>query len=116
MKSANSRNVLTMIPARALLRTAISTLPVSSYGQQEIDPTWFNPWSEPEPVTLPAQPALTVNRQSPPTTAASAHHSPGRSDERLRASPDWEHGNASSRSLHSQLDVRQRSNIGKFSK
>jgi hypothetical protein len=116
MKSANIRNVLTTIPARALLLTAISTLPVSSYGQQEMDPTWFNPWSEPERVTLPAQPTLAVSRKSPRTTVASAHHSPRRSDERLRASPNREHGDASSRSLHSQLDTRQRSNIGKFSR
>ena len=42
-----------MRPCRVLAMTAmlfaamVTTVPLPAYGQQEVDPTWYNPWAAP---------------------------------------------------------------------
>jgi hypothetical protein len=59
------------VPAfMAMLLGAIFTiLLLPAYGQQEVDPTWYDPWAAPNTAAVyPSQPAATVHFSQPVAT------------------------------------------------
>jgi hypothetical protein len=58
-----SRNIR---PCRflALIAMLFGVLLLPAYGQQEVDPTWYNPWAAPTPaVGSSSQPRAAIRRQ-----------------------------------------------------
>ena len=49
-----------------LFTAMVTTLPLPAYGQQEVDPTWYNPWAAP----------TTAVAHSPQSQAAAHRHQP----------------------------------------
>lgn len=45
LKGMRPCRVLAMIAM--LFAAMITTVPLPAYGQQEVDPTWYNPWAAP---------------------------------------------------------------------
>ncbi len=65
--------------SRALALLALMTLPtmvVPAFGQQETDPTWYNPWAPAlgKPATPTATPVAKKETNVAPTTATVAQH------------------------------------------
>ena len=65
--------------SRALALLALMTLPtmvVPAFGQQETDPTWYNPWAPVlvKPATPAATPVAKKETKAAPTTATVAQH------------------------------------------
>jgi len=55
-------------PFRFLTMIAVlfGAMVLPAFGQQEVDPTWYDPWAPPSPaVVQSAKPAATVHRQQP---------------------------------------------------
>ncbi len=51
----------------------------SLYGQQEVDPTWYNPWSVPNKVVAhPSQPQLAKHKNQPKIVSAVPKRQPGK--------------------------------------
>jgi hypothetical protein len=57
-----------VLASMAILLGAIFTIfLLPAYGQQEVDPTWFDPWAAPSTaVAHPSQPAAVVHSSQPP--------------------------------------------------
>ena len=55
----------------AITFTSVVMLGTSLYAQQDVDPTWYNPWEAPAKVTAQSQP-LQFTRYANQFTAASA--------------------------------------------
>ncbi len=57
-----------VLASMAMLFGAIFTiLLLPAYGQQEVDPTWYDPWVAPNaPVVPPAQPPAVIHRSQSP--------------------------------------------------
>jgi hypothetical protein len=55
----------------AMLFGAIFTiLLLPAYGQQEVDPTWYDPWAAPNTVVVhPSQPSAVVHSSQPPVAS-----------------------------------------------
>jgi len=53
--SKNSRTSRTLPMIALLLGTIITTLPRPALAQQDVDPTWFNPWAPSTAIVAPAQ-------------------------------------------------------------
>jgi hypothetical protein len=53
-----------------LFGAMVATFPLSAYGQQEVDPTWFDPWTS--PTTTAVQPAQPVVQHHPKVKSVSA--------------------------------------------
>jgi hypothetical protein len=51
----------------------------SLYGQQEIDPTWYNPWPVPNEVTAhPSRPQVAKHKNQPKIVAGLVERQPGK--------------------------------------
>jgi hypothetical protein len=79
-------------PCRVLVLTAtlfaamVTTLPLPAYGQQEVDPTWYNPWAAPNAVAVhPAQPPVTIHRRAAVVKPVSSVRAVGKSREKRTA-------------------------------
>jgi hypothetical protein len=79
---------------RALLAVAAVTLSIPSHGQQEIDPTWYNPWPQTSKTVVHRPqpgPAANHKKQAKITTAT---NSPTRKHEPRAPGPrDRQHPN-----------------------
>jgi hypothetical protein len=62
-KSIRPRRVLALIAT--LFAAMVTAFMLPAYGQQEVDPTWYNPW---------AATNTTVANSSKPQAAAHRHH------------------------------------------
>ena len=50
----------------AMIAVLFGAMVLPAFGQQEVDPTWFDPWAPPSPaVVQSAKPAAAVHRQQP---------------------------------------------------
>jgi hypothetical protein len=66
-----------------LFAAMITTLPLPAYGQQEVDPTWYNPWAAPSAVAVhPAQQSVTIHRRAAVVKPVSSVRSVGKSREK----------------------------------
>jgi len=69
-----------MNPCRVLGLTAIlfgamvTTLPLPAYGQQEVDPTWYNPWPAANTAVVHSQPQAAVQRRQAVLKPVSTAH------------------------------------------
>jgi len=63
-KSSSPRKLLPFIALSFAMMFGTFLLP--AYGQQDVDPTWFNPWAPPAPaVAQTAQPQAAKSQQHP---------------------------------------------------
>ncbi len=79
-------------PCRVLVLTAtlfaamVTTLPLPAYGQQEVDPTWYNPWAAPTAAVVhPARPLVTIHRRTAVVKPVSSVRTPGKFREKRTA-------------------------------
>lgn len=63
----------------------MSLLPVA-YGQQEIDPTWYDPWAAPSKAVIQAAQPRTPNRNSKEKTNSAPHEHGKKLDPKRSAS------------------------------
>jgi hypothetical protein len=50
----------------AMIAVLFGAMVLPAFGQQEVDPTWYDPWAPPSPaVVQSAKPAAAVHRQQP---------------------------------------------------
>jgi len=60
-KGIRPRRVLALIAT--LFAAMVTALMLPAYGQQEVDPTWYNPWTAPNTVVVhSSQPRVAVHR------------------------------------------------------
>ncbi len=87
MKLSKLARLLTRLPLRAVLFVmAMSMLSVpAAYSQQEVDPTWFNPWTEPSKViSQPSQPRAAKGKPQRKTNSVLSERRPPKSHRKLR--------------------------------
>jgi hypothetical protein len=76
-----SRRILAFIAM--LFGAIVTTMLLPAYGQQEVDPTWYDPWAvntptDPAPHTVAihsSQAPAAINQHQPPLTSASLSQS-----------------------------------------
>jgi len=83
----NIRSGKRLVWMAVLLGAMVTTFSLAAFGQQEVDPTWYDPWAPNTTVIQSAQPAVvhTAENTTVPTTkptaeaAAVQHHAKGKS-------------------------------------
>lgn len=69
-----------LLRSATLLAAVISTLLVPAFSQQEVDPTWYNPWPEPDKViSQPSRPPVAHRKSERKTSSVSSDHRPPKS-------------------------------------
>jgi hypothetical protein len=65
-----------VLNAALLVATTILPMLLPAFGQQEIDPTWYDPWAQNKVVSQPPAQTQTPNRKAKPRniSASSARH------------------------------------------
>lgn len=69
-----------------LFGVMVTTWLLPAYGQQEVDPTWYNPWPEPRVVVHSSQPRGAIHQHQPTIGSVSSSRPVGKFRERQPAS------------------------------
>src|SRR5271166_136953 len=83
----NIRSGKRLVSMAVLSGAMVTTFSLAAFGQQEVDPTWYDPWAPNTTVIHSAQPAVvhtaenTAGHTIEPTAEAAAvqHHAKGKS-------------------------------------